>query len=1425
MRTLAADSRRLVALLIIVLMALPAAGALGSASAGLSKMPSPPPSSAGATLAPDVLDRAPAAAIPYTEPGRSVAGAVDLGATASGTRIPILVTFEFANSSRLATLLGELQDPKSPQYHHYLTASQFDREFGTPTATYESAVSYFTSVGATNVRTYADRVSVSFDVTPAVAVALFHTTLHSFEVRGSSYYAPLSAPKLPAPLAGLVAGVVGLSSYSALVDHPLHTAPVLHSGGHSRLTSVGHSISGYPAPVQSGSVQFEFASDFQVAYDEQSLFATSGYPTDMVAATILAAGQYGGPPITTRWGNLSTGQNVGPFVPSDVNDFYNYTLPAGEPHASVHGVPLNGAPAPGPLSSYDNTGSNVENTLDLEMLGSTAPGASIYNVYSFTLSFVDADTDFAYILNPNSTTPALANVSVISNSWGGTDTFDAGWNASTAISAARGITVLVASGDSGSNPNGFGGNFDPPGQVTFFPASMAFDTYGDIAVGGTTVTLDPATLQMSSDIVWNESTAWTSPGQPAGSTGGISAIFAAPNWQNSTSANTLIGGTGRGVPDIAAIANNTIMTLSENGRELNASNASTGGPSVEVAGTSVACPLTAGMVLEADHVLGKFHDPSLGFLDPQLYHLGNTQYTTLPTPSPTAISGYYVTNLSYDTALPTLPFYDVVTGQNFVFNAQVGYDLVTGWGSMDAYNYTMYFVTYLPANVPGALSSLRADFNLTGLVGTSTSGYYNASIQQNFFVADALGAPIYWVQNVIYIHGVPGAWQMNFTGWVVFPFWGLYPADTVYEFNSSLTVPTLGTPLSFTIETTLENTTVYNGQSAVFSFGVSGETPISVPLPGGSYILGGLSNDYSWGGNSYSNNPLEGGADGSLSPQFGLVGGPSSGVTTFQSPTGGNLQLWFERFGSATWIPGTTQGYGPSIDQTGEGASGLVWTLTTPANLAAGTPANWTLTVTSGATDQGVLEYDSATVVSTYLVTVSEVGLPAGSLWGLDFNTGQFYYTFGTQVGFPLANGTYTWYGFGPSGYSYSPSQGQLVVAGALLQFSITFTIVRYAVTVTAVALPIGYNWWANATVPGSRSTTSVASTLTTLVLELYNGTWNVTFGAQSNWTPHPPRAQLFIAGGPASFQVVFDPPPKYLVKFAESGLPTKVNWSVTVTGLSGPVNATSSSPTTTLVNGSYSYVAVAAVGGYFAVSGVFGVDGVPHEVLLAFVNATFGITFRESGLPTQSPWALQIAGGPYLSSLTDSITWPAPNGTYGYTVLSKLAGWTATPVASGEVTVDGSAPTVAIAFHQVTYLVTFTLVGLTPGATWGISVDGGAVNSSAGNSLKVDLANGTYSYVVSLPAGWIASPSTGAFTVAGQAGIVVVTAAQKTATSSPSGGFGLGMWGYILVGVVVIAVLAVALWTLRRRPPPRPTHPPAASKPAGAQPTSDTPN
>ncbi|MCI4368291.1 MAG: hypothetical protein L3K09_01830, partial [Thermoplasmata archaeon] len=645
--------------------------------------------------------------------------------------VPIIVTFSHSDPAALAGFLRELSNPSSPQYHHYLSAAAFDARFGGSPSVYRSAVAFFASVGVSRLTTYADRTTISFDATPSETTALFGVHLGSYvDASGRGFYAPNSAPRMIGGLARYVTGVEGLSDFSKFqltseLSHQLRratlagagpistgmpspslkTTPCTSAGGPFPCTTVGGLA--FPRPLGN----LTLASDLQVTYGVQSLFAHKAYPVNESIATILwvdtidnssGAGSF--------CAKLSSSKYAGAFYPSDLSSFFGYTLPASEPKPKVTGVPiLDGAgqaPAPGKSAMCDSGGSNFESSLDLEMAGSLAPGASLYEVYGDNGNSGTTDLSFADILNPNITegagmTPAavsgLRNVSVISNSWGYGVWNDTSWYSDLQQAQARGITVLAATPDSGDNS-------------TNTPAGQAYDSFGDVAVGGTTLRMNSTTLQRTSEIAWYEG-----PGSGYGSGGGVAAstnpsancgtgsaaCFPEPIWQRrSPDANSVITAVakGRGEPDIAAIANDTLASVSWDGMDYSVSCAGTGGCSFFIfTGDSIATPVEAGVIASIDHSLSLTGTPRVGFLDPVAYTLGQAQFAG---------------NLSARTG--GLPFYDVHQYGNANFSALAGYDLVTGWGPIAATNYSHYLtdhsVTFRERGLPaGTLWSVTGN--------------------------------------------------------------------------------------------------------------------------------------------------------------------------------------------------------------------------------------------------------------------------------------------------------------------------------------------------------------------------------------------------------------------------------------------------------------------------------------------------------------------------------------------------------------------------------------------------------------------------------------------------------------------------------------------------------------------------------------------
>ncbi|HTP53912.1 MAG TPA: protease pro-enzyme activation domain-containing protein [Thermoplasmata archaeon] len=1206
----------LTAVALLIVPALP----LGGAASGRAPGPAPVAASVTADLqAVAALERAPRAPVRDAASDAPLSGSV-VGPDPARANLSVVITLGYSNASRLAALLRTLADPSTA--HEYLTAAEFDREFAPSSRIYADAVAYFGSFGVSHLVTYADRATITFEAPPSVAGRIFGTTIRTYSADGEPYLAPAGAIDLPAPLARAIVQVEGLGTASAIETTGLPGGVPSIAAPAASGSAFSPEVAGYLAPPTLGSAQIEYAPDLQVAYDERSLFATYGEPRTATVALLTAAGTYTGGTNTTRCGNLTAGTDVGPWVPADVSAFFAATLPAGEHAASVTGVPLNGAAAPTCLASWDTSHVVAPNTVALEMIGSTAPGARIYGVYGPSVSTADLDTDLATVLNPAAPLAPgvisnLENVSVVVTPWGFDDGNDSAWYASLEQAQARGITVLGAAGDSADDP----ASAEWVGSAAEFPASLAFDTFGTTAVGGTTLTLNPASLQIADQVVWNVSAKDTAHGGPEGTAGGVSKVIAEPSWQKSSSAASVVNGKGRGVPDLSALANDTAATVSINGRQLRATNATSGGAFFNASGTAVAVAIVAGLFAEVDHSLLAAGNPLLGFPDPTVYSLATSEYDPLPNGGVHG-AGY---TPNYTSPLPTLPFRDVIDGRNFAVLAGAGYDLASGWGSLDAYNFTSYLIVPPAPPAYGPLRAVQDWVNISDL-GVTPAGAGGAplpgdvaSVQQNLFLANGLGAPIIWVQSVIYLsYTGGGTWAVNFTAWVVFPFWAIYPNESVYEFWIPKTGESLKLPISFDLTTyiTPERPTWYS--VITFTFG-NGAPPISLPVPGAQYLLGGYDHRYNWQGSNYSNGPSPNGTGpptsvrGFLGPQVALVGSPGGGPANITAPTAGTIAAFVEPLGATSFEPAETAAIGVVGSQTAERAENLSFTPTS-AN-------DWTVGYAAGSTEQGI----SVTEPFRYAVTFGQTGAPASLSWSVTISPGPKLSGTGANPSLVgnLQNGTYHWTVATPShNYTITPTSGNVTVAGGPTSASVVFVAKTDSVTFVAngaMAFPFA---WSVLIGPSTTIAGSGSDLATTLTYAKYS--YHVTC-ANNSWAPARANGTFTIGASPVTLEITFDLQTYNAKVTPVYGVGVLLHWTVTVNGVEKHGYATNPF-TFPLPNGTYHF----QIGGLPAhaqaipSNGSFTVHGYPPpNVLIQIIGPPKG----PGGLADLGIWGYVLVG------------------------------------------------------------------------------------------------------------------------------------------------------------------------------------------------------
>ena len=215
-------------------------------------------------------------------------------------------------------------------------------------------------------------------------------------------------------------------------------------------------------------------------------------------------------------------------------DLDTYFKSLGLTAPSVSAVSVDG----GTNSPGTDPNADGEVMLDIEVLGSVAPGAKIvvYFAPNTDQGFIDA---VSTAVHDTTNKPA-----VVSISWGGPEdswTQQARTQMEQILTegAAVGVTVTVASGDSGSTDGATDGK-----QHVDFPASAPHA----LGCGGTTLSIQNG--EIASETVWNEL-----PRAGAGG-GGISIEFAVPSYQSEIKMPTNVdtGKPGRGVPDVAGDA-------------------------------------------------------------------------------------------------------------------------------------------------------------------------------------------------------------------------------------------------------------------------------------------------------------------------------------------------------------------------------------------------------------------------------------------------------------------------------------------------------------------------------------------------------------------------------------------------------------------------------------------------------------------------------------------------------------------------------------------------------------------------------------------------------------------------------------------------------------------------------------------------------
>ncbi|MGA7575076.1 MAG: protease pro-enzyme activation domain-containing protein [Terriglobales bacterium] len=157
----------------------------------------------------------------------------DRGEVEPGLKLGYMTLLTAPSASQqkaIDSLLAEQQDPRSPQYHRWLTPEQYADRFGLSPADIQKLTAWLQSQGFSIVEVARARNFIVFSGTSAQAESAFRTSIHNFNVNGEAHFSNTTPLSIPAALSGIVTGVRGLSNFRAksYLQHklPKYTYPV-----------------------------------------------------------------------------------------------------------------------------------------------------------------------------------------------------------------------------------------------------------------------------------------------------------------------------------------------------------------------------------------------------------------------------------------------------------------------------------------------------------------------------------------------------------------------------------------------------------------------------------------------------------------------------------------------------------------------------------------------------------------------------------------------------------------------------------------------------------------------------------------------------------------------------------------------------------------------------------------------------------------------------------------------------------------------------------------------------------------------------------------------------------------------------------------------------------------------------------------------
>jgi subtilase family serine protease len=556
------------------------------------------------------------------------------GAVPKSARVDFEVVLRLRNEAAAQALAKAVSLPGAAAYRRYLTEAQWEASFSPAPAEVSSARSWLASEGFALGAVSKDRITVFASGTAAQVENAFGTALENYKVNGHVVRMATREMSVPASVAGSVVGAMG-------INQEIATAGVAAGSAASARAAASPASTFPPAPAA-----FVTAPPCGSYYGAKTTKVTppfgKGYPSTVPDEVCgYKPGQFRSAyDIGSHTGKRVTVAVVDAYgaatIAQDATQYFKRNDP-GNPFANAHFSQIDATPFANE-SVCDASSWLDEQAIDVESVHAMAPDASI--LYVGAQDCINGNGLF----NAEQQVIDGGLADVVTNSWGDSagDLLDdvatkTAYDDLFMLADTTGITVLFSSGDDGDN-------FDLVGLPSAdYPASSPFVT----AVGGTSLKIGKnghqagqlgwatgSSFKCTANLVGGipgctaaKVNTWLPVAYDGGSGGFTSYGYTQPYYQapavpaalalrnEALDGSTLM----RVEPDISLDADPStgfLIGLHETFPDGKVAYAQT-----RYGGTSLASPLLAGVIADADQASEAAGGAAVGFINPAIYRL------------------------------------------------------------------------------------------------------------------------------------------------------------------------------------------------------------------------------------------------------------------------------------------------------------------------------------------------------------------------------------------------------------------------------------------------------------------------------------------------------------------------------------------------------------------------------------------------------------------------------------------------------------------------------------------------------------------------------------------------------------------------------------------------------------------------------------